>query len=413
LVETEAVIAPRGRLRNPESRAALGVLIALTAIAPMSIDMFLPSMPEMADDFHTSKAAVSLAVTLFLLAFAGSQLLYGPASDRFGRRPVLFAGMGLYIVGGLLSLFAFSVGSLIAGRIVQGLGGGAGPAVSTAIIIDVYRRERAMRAMAVMTVVTAVAPMVGPVLGGVLHDLFGWRAVFVTMVGIGFALVLTYATFLPETNHLRDPAALRLRRMVGNYRVLWSTPVFAAHAGLLALQVSGMLIFISTSSFVLVDDLGLSPKAFGLAFGLVAFGIMGGATIARRMAGHWSPRRIVLTATTAGAVATTTMAIIALSGVSEVALIVGPMVIGSGSIGMSGPAARATALTPFPEMAGLASAVMGFSQIGGAALYSIGFNVLFEPSPKTMTTAIAVASVSACLVAWLVAGRGIQRTAAT
>ena len=113
------------------------MLIALTAIAPISIDMFLPSMPQMADDFNTSTGVLSLAVTLFLFAFAGSQLVYGPASDRFGRRPVLFAGLGLYILGGVLALFSVSVETLVAGRVIQGLGGGAGPAIASAIIIDV------------------------------------------------------------------------------------------------------------------------------------------------------------------------------------------------------------------------------------------------------------------------------------
>ncbi|MEO8541435.1 MAG: multidrug effflux MFS transporter, partial [bacterium] len=400
------VMAARRRVRNPESRTALGMLIALTAIAPISIDMFLPSMPDMADEFHTSKGAVSLAVTLFLLAFAASQLVYGPASDRFGRRPVMFAGLGLYVVGAALCLGSQSVEMLLAGRVVQGLGGGAGPAIASAIVIDVYKKERALKALAAMTSVTALAPMLAPILGGFLHDVAGWRAVFAVLVCVGCGLTLGYAWILPETNEQRDPRALHLRGMVRNYRTLWSTPIFAAHALLLALMFSGQLVFISSSSFVLVDDLGLSPQLYGFSFGLMAAGIMVGANVSRRLVGSWSPRRIVVTACSMGGAASATMALMALSGLEGVALIVFPMIFMGAAMGMSGPAARATALTPFPQMAGLAAAVMGFSQIGIASAYSISYNGLLTPGPKTMTCSIAVASLCALAVAVVVGGRG-------
>ena len=388
------------------------MLIALTAIAPISIDMFLPSMPQMADDFNTSTGVLSLAVTLFLFAFAGSQLVYGPASDRFGRRPVLFTGLGLYILGGVLALFSVSVETLVAGRIIQGLGGGAGPAIASAIIIDVYKKERALKALAAMTVVTALAPMLAPIAGGFLHDWFGWRSVFVTLVGVGCLLTAGYAAILPETNAGRDPHALRLGAMFANYKTLWTTPVFAAHALLMALLFSGQLVFISSSSFVLVDDLGLSERLYGFSFGLVAFGIMAGATLSRRLAGVWSARRIVLTATVAGGAMSTAMALTALSGVEGVASIVLPMMVVAGVNGMSGPAARSSALVPFPQMAGLASALMGFSRIGIASVYSIGYNSLLSPGPVTMTCAIAAASVSALVLAQLVGGRGIAPSSA-
>ncbi len=406
----EALAVPATRVRNAESRAALGMLIALTAIAPISIDMFLPSMPDMADEFHTSKGAVSLAVTLFLLAFAGSQLVYGPASDRFGRRPVLFSGLGLYIAGAALCLGAQSVGVLLVGRVVQGLGGGAGPAIASAIVIDVYKKERALKALAAMTSVTALAPMLAPILGGFLHDVAGWRAVFAVLVCVGCGLTLGYALILPETNEQRDPHALRARGMLRNYRTLWTTPIFAAHAVLMALMFSAQLVFISSSSFVLVDNLGLSPQMYGISFGLMAGGIMAGANTSRRLVGRWPPRRIVLTACVMGGLASSTMALTALSGVEGVPFIVVPMIFMGAAMGMAGPAARATALTPFPQMAGLAAAVMGFSQTGIASAYSISYNGILTPSPQTMTCAIALASVSALAVALLVGGRGVHES---
>ena len=402
------VIEVPGRVRNAESRTALGMLIALTAIAPVSIDMFLPSMPDMADEFNTSKGAVSLAVTLFLLAFASSQLAYGPASDRFGRRPVLFCGLGLYVAGAALCLFAPSVSVLLIGRVIQGFGGGAGPAIASAIVIDVYKKDRALQALAAMTSVSALAPMLAPIAGGFLHDIAGWRSVFAVLVSVGCLLAVGYALILPETNEQPDPRALHAGGMLRNYRTLWSTPIFAAHSVLLALVFSAQLVFISSSSFVLVDNLGLSAKMYGVSFGLMAAGIMVGANTSRWLVGKWSPRRIVLTATVVGGVASATMAALALSGVEGVLFILVPMWFMSAAMGMCGPAARAMALTPFPQMAGLASAVMGFSQTGIASAYSIIYNGTFTLTPVTMTCAIALASLSGLALALAVGGRGSE-----
>lgn len=392
-----------------ESRVATAILIALTAIAPVSIDMFLPSMPDMAREFNTSTGAVSLAVTLFLFAFAGSQLVYGPASDRFGRRPVLLTGLAIYVAGGLVSLASGSVWMLIGGRLLQGIGGGAGPAIGYAIVIDIYRGERATRVLAGMAMVTALAPMLSPIAGGLLQEIFGWRSVFVTLVGGGVALAAGYLALLPETVAARDPAALGARRMAENYRKLFSSRVYASHALLIAMLFSGQLVFISSSSFVFVDELGVTPRVFGLAFGFVALGIMLGAAISRRLAGGWPSRRIVLVAVTMGAGASSLMAGTAFAGSTGVLVILAPMFVFAVGNGMARPAATASALVPFPAMAGLASAVLGFTQIAVASVYSIAYNGLGTPDSESMTAAIAAASLSGFALAWLVRPGGEAR----
>lgn len=369
----------------------------------MSIDMFLPSMPQMARDFDTSTGTVSLAVTLFIFSFAASQLVYGPASDRFGRRPVLMAGLALFVAGGVFCLAANSVGVLVVGRVLQGLGGGAGPAIANAIIVDVYRRERAHGILAIMTVSIALAPMLSPIAGGFLHEAWGWRSVFVVLVAIGVLLGAAFALLIPETNAERDENALNARGMASNYAGLFRSRVYVTFALVMALLFSGQLIFISTSSFVLVDELGVSETTFGFSFGFVAFGIMLGATVSRRLAGRWPSRRVVMTAATLGFVAAVAMAGLAAGGAANLAAIVVPMFVLAGGNGLARPAATAAALTEFPRTAGLASAVLGFSQMAIASAYSVGFNALFEPTPKTMTAAIAVSATAA--LALLVAAR--------
>jgi DHA1 family bicyclomycin/chloramphenicol resistance-like MFS transporter len=355
--------------------------------------MFLPSMPDMAREFNTSTGSISLAVTLFLLAFAASQLVWGPASDRFGRRPVMFVGLALFVVGSLVSLSAGSVPILVASRVVQGFGGGVGPAIGRAMVIDIYPRERATRILAVITVSTALAPMLSPIVGGVLDEIWDWHAVFVVQTFWGLMLATGYWLVFGETVPARDPGALRLRRMFRNYRTLFSASPFTVSSFLMAFLFSGHLVFISTSSFVLVDQMGLSPGVFGLAFGSVAVGIMIGATLSGRLAGRWEPERVMITGAAVGATAAVSMALIAQTGHHQPLLIVIPMMITASCQGFVRPPAMSRALVPFPLMAGLASAVMGFTQISVATLYSIVFNAAVDPGPKTMTAAIAFASL--------------------
>lgn len=385
--------------RRADSSFATMVIVALSAVAPLSIDMFLPSMPAMADDFETSTGTVSLAVTLFLFSFAASQLFYGPLSDRFGRRPALFAGLALFVAGGAMCLFAQSVEMLVAGRVLQGFGGGAGPAIARAIIVDVYEASHAVRVLAVVTVATALAPMLAPIAGGVLHEVFGWRSVFVVLVGLGVALTLGYALVLPETNRFRDGAALQPRTMVANYGRLFRSRVFVSYSLLMALLFSAQLIFISSSSFVLIDEIGLPPTVFGFVFGFVAVGIMAGASISRRLAGGWQPHEVVRRGTRVAAFASVLMLALALIGIDwaplAAALIVVPMFVIAGCNGLSRPAATSAALAPFPAMAGLASAVMGFTQMALASLYNIAYAAIVDPTQVAMAAAIAIAGVAA------------------
>jgi DHA1 family bicyclomycin/chloramphenicol resistance-like MFS transporter len=303
----------------------------------------------------------------------------------------MFVGLALYIVASLVSLFANSVELLVASRVVQGFGAGAGPAIGRAVVIDVYPKERAARIMAVITVSTALAPMLSPMAGGILQDLWGWRAVFVTQTIWGVALAAGYFAIFPETVPARDPTATRLTRMARNYRTLYSTRVFVTSSLLMGFLFSGHLVFISSSSFVLVDQMGLSPSVYGFAFGSIAVGIMAGATLSGRLIGSWEVRRIIVTGAIVGAASSAVMAALAQTGHSQPLLIVLPMCLTAACQGFVRPPAMSSALVPFPMMAGLASAVMGFSQIALASTYASIFTALVEPGSETMTAAIAVA----------------------
>ncbi len=395
-------------MRRAESAPAVAVIIALSAIAPLTTDMFLPSLPTLADHFHASDATVQLAITFFLVAFAASQLVYGPASDRYGRRPLLTAGLVLFVAGSLLALNATSIEMLLAGRVLQGLGGGAGPALSQAIVLDVYGRERAGRMLALIAVVLPLAPTLAPIVGGGLQEAFGWQSVFVLLAVIGVLLLAAYRTILPETNSRIGQSNRGFGGLAADYRHLLASPTYVAYVLAIGLMFSGYLAFISSSSFVLQDELGLGAATYGLSFGFVAMGLMTGATISSSLVVRLRPEQIVLLGTGTATVAAAIMAGLAWGGIAEVAAVLVPMFGVAVGVGTTRPAALAGALVPFPQMAGLASAVLGFSQILMASSFNIIFATAAGVSQRALATAVLMA-VTAALLSVLVLRPGRDR----
>jgi DHA1 family bicyclomycin/chloramphenicol resistance-like MFS transporter len=352
----------------------------------------------MSREFAASESTLTLGVTLFLFTFAGSQLFYGPASDRWGRRPIMFLGLAIFIAGGVVCLFASSAEQLIAGRVLQGLGGGVGPAMANAMVLDIFGREGAARMIGYMSIAIPLAPAVAPVVGGILQEAFGWQSVFVVLISLGIVLALTYALMLPETRPARTPDAPSL---AANYRTLYSSRSFVGYALVMGLMFGGQLLFISTSSFVLIDHLGLEPRVFGFSFGLVALGIMGGATLSSRLVRTILPRRVVLLGVSLSAGSTAVMLVLVASGLEHALVVLLPMVVTAIGFGLSRPSAMAGALVPFPQFAGLASSMLVFSQMTLSSSYNIAFSQVFEPGPMALAGGM-FAALAAALLAVLI-----------
>jgi len=370
----------------------LSLLIVLSAIAPLAVDMFLPAMPSMASELDISSTTLQLCVTLFLLAFAGSQLIYGPCSDRFGRRPVMTGGLFLFILGGIVCVLANGPTMLIVGRVIQGFGGGAGAAISRAIVLDHYGKESAARALSYINVATPLAPMLAPIIGGLLLEVFDWQAVFFALILLGVMLLIGYRVSFSETNRYQDSTALTYDSILKNLGTLFSTRDFVVYSTTIGFMFSAQLIFISSSSFVLIDEFGLSPRNFGFSFGLMAFGIMLGAWTASRSIGRIRTRRLVLIGTGIGMLGGATMVAFTLTGMSNVWTIVLPMTATAFGFGFARPAAMAAAMIPFPQIAGMASAILGFVQMLGASFYNVGYGSLFSPDAVNLSVAIAIAA---------------------
>lgn len=376
------------------------LLTAVVGLGALSIDMFLPSLPAIATAFAVPPATVQLTVTLFLMAFAASQLVYGPLSDRFGRRWVLIAGLALYAAAGLACALASSIGVLIGARVLQALGGGAGPVVARAVIRDLHGPERAARVFSYMAMVQSLNPMLAPVLGGYVHETFGWRAVFLVLAGAGTLFVALMAAGVRETNVRRDPTALQPGAMGRNVTRLLSDQAYLAYVLVNALMFGGQFAFISGSSFVLIGVLGVSPSVFGFCFGAVALGIMTGTFLSSHFGTQLGLDRTIFYGTSLGAGAGVVLAALAWSGILSVAAIVAPMYVFAIGLGLTLPNGTAGAIGPFPRMAGLAAAVASFLQMTGSALYSVAVARFDDGTARPMTTAIALAGVTALACFW-------------
>ena len=364
------------------------VICGLVALGPISTDLYLPSLPTLTTVFATDEAAVQRTLSVFLVGFAVSQLLYGPLSDRFGRRPVLMGGIAIYVVASIGCALAGSVESLIVWRFFQALGACCGPVVGRAVIRDVYGREQAARILAYVGMAMAVAPAIGPIVGGVLTETFGWRSNFWVLTGFGIGTLAAVVVLLAETNRLPDPDALRPAQQVRNYGIMLRHRQYVGYVCVVAGVYSAIFSFISGSSFVIVDGLGLSPTAYGFCFAAVVVGYMAGSFTAGRLTGRFGSDRMILVG---AGIATTSglgMLLFALAGWFTVISVVAPFVVAMVGIGLVLPNAVAGAVGPFPRMAGLAAAFLGFAQFGIAALVGLVVGALTERSALPMAASI-------------------------
>ena len=275
------------------SRLLPVLLTAIVGLGALSIDMFLPSLPAMMTAFGSDAATAQLTVTLFLAGLAASQLAWGPLSDRLGRRRVLLAGLAVYAAAGTACAFAPTMMLLVVLRVVQALGAGSGPVIARAIVRDLYEPERVARVLAAMGTAQALTPILAPIVGGWVHVLAGWRAVFLVLGAFGAVFVLTAWAIVPETNIY---AGARVRDAGGGVAALLRHPRYLAYVASAALTFSGQFAFITGSSFALITILGVSPTVYGVCFGAVAGGLMAGNFVSVRLGPrarhrHDDPRR--------------------------------------------------------------------------------------------------------------------------
>jgi MFS transporter, DHA1 family, multidrug resistance protein len=376
---------------RPGTFALTLLLSFLTALGPLSMDMYLPSLPDIARTLQVPTLQVQLTISSYLFGFAVGQIFYGPVSDRLGRRPVLLAALVVYALATIGCAAARSIDALIGLRFLQALGGAGAIVLARAVVRDLYSGVRAGRELSLMGAITGVAPIVAPVIGGALQMFFGWRATFVLLLVFAVVVGLTTVRLLPET--LREPtkAPFSLRAMAAMYRSVAVHRGFLAYLAILTAAFVGLFAWISGAPVVMQTvTYGLTPFIFGVSFALGSAGYVLGTFIAARVVMRFGLDRLIGIGTAAMACGGLWMALVVALALPHVLWFVGGMTLYLAGLGFALPSTMAGALTPFHDRAGTASSVMGFAQQSGAAITAAAVGVYLGHSAWPVASVVAV-----------------------
>ncbi|HWV11169.1 MAG TPA: MFS transporter [Pseudomonas sp.] len=365
------------------SRALLLMLVALTALGEISTQLIIPSLGAIELFMAARSGSGVLALSAFVAAFGLGQLLLGPLSDRVGRRPVLIAGLLVYLLATLWMLLASSMNEFIAARVLQGLGACAALVVARAIVRDVWQAQAAP-ALALTVVGMLCAIVVSPIIGGLLTARLGWHAPVVLALQVGGGALLAVLVLYRESNRHLDPQAGQLRSLAGNYADLLKARSFKMFALVLACTYGAMFAVIAGSSAVYIGLLHLSAAEYGLTFGGIVSGLIAGAIFTQRSVMRLGPQAIVgIGVALVATGALSTLLVYQLAGLSVLGLSLPQVLVTLGG-GMLLPASVAGAVMPNAQRAGLAAGFMGFAQMAGATCSGVLLGVLQDGSAWPM-----------------------------
>lgn len=366
---------------------------AVMAIGPLSIDMYLPSLPALQAHFGVDTEATQLTLSFYFIGLAIGQLIYGPVSDRFGRKKPLLFGLALYSLVSLGCAYAPSMHSLVMLRFLQALGGCAGMVITRAMVRDLFPPQEMARILSTLVLIMGVAPILAPLVGGQIFLLFGWQAIFLVMTAYSL-LCFAGIHVLPETSRVRSES-LRLGNVLSGYTRLLQHRRFMGYALAGAVAQAGMFAYISASSFVFIKVYGVSPAHFGWLFGSNALGLIAAAQVNSFVLQRYRSEYVLRMALTANACFGVLLLINASTGFGGLWGIMIPLFCGMSSLGFSFPNSTAGAMAPFGDRAGMAAALLGTLQFGIAAISGSVVGALFNATALPMAAVICACAVGA------------------
>jgi len=384
----------------------LALLIAMAGVSSLSLNILVPAIPGLATKFAADPASVQLAVSLYLMGLATAQLVFGPLSDRFGRRPVVLAGLALATIASTAAIFAASIASLVSARIAQSLGASSGQTIGRAIIRDLYDREHAASMIGLVTSVVVLMPMVAPLIGGILDTLFGWEAIFVFAAIVSFTVFAWAALALPETRKLSPASGQRHFR--ADLAALAASPRFFGYALCAGLGSAPFFSFLGAAPHVVVTLLGRTSAEYGLWFFLPSIGFMAGNFAVSRLTARFGIDALIwwgIALTIIGCLLNV-LVYVALPGWEMATIFLPQIVIGVGN-GLLLPTSIAGAVSIRPQVAGTASGTTGFIQMAiGAAAAQLGGHVIAHASDAMpMLLLMLMFGIATAIAVWTLVRR--------
>ncbi len=387
------------------------VLTLLLGMQPVTTDLYLPALPALTQGFGATMAQAQLTLTALLLAFGLSQLVWGPLSDRFGRKPILLWGMGLFVVAAIGGAFAGSMEQLIAWRTLQGIGMGSAVMCARAVVRDLYAPTEGARMMSKGLTGLGVIACVAAPLGGLLSDLYGWRVALLMLAVFGAGTLALLAMRFQETLPRRNPEALHPGKLMRTWATIARHPTFWAWTLLATGSYAGLFTFLASSSFVLIGVLGLSKTQYGLVMFTMSLSYILGTFLCRRLLVRLGVRRTVAMAAVVTITGGTLMGLLPRLGVEGLWSILLPFYLFMLGHGVHQPCGQSGAVAPFPQAAGAASALAGFLMmlvafgIGGWLGLALADPALGAGTVRPLTDGIWFWSTLITLTAWTLVQR--------
>ena len=351
--------------RRPALRAPLWLLALITFSATLAMHVFVPALPRAAIDLGASVGATQMTISVYIFGLALGQLVYGPVADRYGRRPVLMAGLALYTIAGLACTLAPNIDTLIVARLFQALGGCCGMVLGRAIVRDTSAPNDAARRLALMNLMVTVGPAFAPLIGGLLASTLGWRAIFVALCMLGIANVLFVWRLLPETG---TPAPGGGAEVARNYKMLLRSPAFIGFSIGGGCATTAMYAFVASAPFIFVNQLHRATWEVGVYIGVLVSGVWLGSLLATRLIGRIAIRKLLVRSNLVSVAGAFVFLAAVLSGHLSVPIAVASMLVFTIGVGISSPTALTLAVSVNPHVIGSASGLYGFAQMGVGAI---------------------------------------------
>lgn len=377
------------------------ILGALSTVTPFAIDLYLPSFAQIASEFGTTPAKISLSVSSYFIGMAVGQILYGPLLDRYGRKKPLYAGLFVFIVASIGCTMANSTETLIASRFLQAMGGSVAWVAALAMVRDFFPVEESAKIFSLLFLVIGVSPLLAPTVGGFITSALGWRFIFITLALIAVAMIVIVRFYLPDGHQPDASVSLRVKPMANTFLGVLSHPQFATFVFSGAFSFSTLFIYVAGSPVIFMELFDVEPQVYGGIFALLSVGFIGGSQVNIFLTKKVGSATILKVALTCQLIATLLFLFFAVNGWVGLYLCIGMLFICLTCIGLINPNASALALAPFTRNIGSASALMAFTQIGISALASAGVGAFNSPSIVPMVSLMTITCVIAVLVYWI------------